>query len=112
MWINVDMYITQNFAETPLEDSRPSIAPLVLPTQLDSEDSDSHYEEEQNNNETMCVYTETAAYDEDVVGPKAEETIEEQKVKNDGNQVRVSKIKKNVCILLTWLGISTHKSIC
>ena len=95
------MYITQNIAETPLEDSRPSIVPLVLPTQLDSEDSDSNYEEEQDSNETMCVYKETAAYDEDVVGPKAEETIEEQKVKNDGKQVRVSEIKKNACVLLT-----------
>jgi len=95
------MYITQNIAETPLEDSRPSIAPLVLPTQLDSEDSDSDYEEEQDNNETMCVYKETAAYDEDMIGPKMEETIKEQKLKNDGNQVRVSEIKKNVCILLT-----------
>jgi hypothetical protein len=85
------MYITQDIAETPLEDSRPSIVPLVLPTQLDSEDSDSDYEEGQNNDETIGVNKETAAYDEDVVGAKAEETFEEQKVKNDENLVRVSK---------------------
>jgi hypothetical protein len=85
------MYITQDIAETPLEDSRPSIVPLVLPTQLDSEDSDSDYEEGQNNDETIGVNKEPAAYDDDKVGAKAEETFEEQKVKNDENLVRVSK---------------------
>ena len=89
-WINGDMYITQNIAKTPLVDSRPSIVPLVLPTQLDSEDSESDYEEGQNN-ETRGVNKETAAYDEDVVGAKAEETFEEQNIKNDENLVRVSK---------------------
>ena len=92
------MYITQNIAKTPLVDSRLSIAPLVLPTQLDSEDSDSDYEEEQKINEKICVYKETASYDEYVVGPKAGETIDELNIKTDGNQVMVSKIKKNVCI--------------
>ncbi len=39
----------------------------------------------------MSVYKETAAYDEDVDGAKAEETFVEQKVKNEGNLGRVSK---------------------
>ena len=85
------MYITQDIAETPLEDSRPSIVPLVLPTQLDSEDSDSDDDEEQNNDERMSVYKETSAYDEDVDGAKAEETFEEKKVKNEKNLGTVSK---------------------
>ena len=84
-------YITKGVTGGTEDESRRLIEPLVLWTQLDSEDSDSDDDEEQNNDERMSVYKETSAYDEDVDGAKAEETFEEKKVKNEGNLGTVSK---------------------
>ena len=48
------MYITQKSTDTTCDESMPVIAPLVLPTQLDSEESDSECEEGTKGDTTQC----------------------------------------------------------
>jgi hypothetical protein len=62
----VVIYITQDETETTDVDSRQTIVPLVLPTQLESEDSDSDCEDGSKDDPEQGVDQKPEAYDEDV----------------------------------------------
>ena len=87
---DVVIYIIQDITGTTDEDSRPCIVPLVLPTQLESEDSDSDYEDETKDAPGHGVDKKPAAYDEDVDGDKSQDTFKGNKIKNDEKPVGVS----------------------
>ena len=87
---DVVIYIIQDITGTTDEDLRPCIVPLVLPTQLESEDSDSDYEDETKDAPGHGVDKEPAVYDEDVDRVQSEDTFKGNEVGYDEKPVRVS----------------------
>ena len=63
---NVVISITQGITETYFDESRGDIVPLVLPTQLESEESESECEGESNVDAKQCFGKTREAFDEDV----------------------------------------------
>ena len=63
---NVVISITQGITETYFDESRGDIVPLVLPTQLESEESESECEGESNADAKQCFGKTREAFDEDV----------------------------------------------
>ena len=91
--------ITQDITETTDEDSKQHIVPLVLPMQLESEDSDSDYEDETKDVPGHGVDKKPAVYDEDVDGVQSEDTFKGNEVGNDEKPVRVSGVMPWICII-------------
>ena len=91
--------ITQDITETTDEDSKQHIVPLVLPTQLESRDSDSDYEDETKDVPGHGVDKKPAVYDEDVDGVQSEDTFKGNEVGNDEKPVRVSGVMPWICII-------------
>jgi hypothetical protein len=87
---NIVIYITQDKTETTDEDTRQAIVPLVLPTQLESEDSDSDCEDRSKDDPEQGVDQKPEEYDEDVDGAETQDTFKGNKVGNDEAQLRVS----------------------
>ena len=63
---NVVISITQGITETYFDESRGDIVPLVLPTQLESEELESKCEGESNADAKQCFGKTREAFDEDV----------------------------------------------
>jgi hypothetical protein len=87
---DIVIYIIQDITGTTDEDSRPCIVPLVLPTQLESEDSDSDCEDKSKDDTRQDEDLKPAAYDEDVDRVKSQDTFKGNKIKNDEKPVGVS----------------------
>jgi hypothetical protein len=87
---NDDIYITQDETETTYVDSRQTIVPLVLPTQLDSEDSDSDSEDGSKDDPVQGLDQKQESYDEDVYGDKAIDSCKGNKVGNYEARLGVS----------------------
>ena len=85
------MYITQKSTDTTCDESMPVIAPLVLPTQLDSEESDSECEEGTKGDTTQCFNKGTAEYDDNEDKFVTQLTSENINVKIDKASCMVSK---------------------
>ena len=92
---HIDIYITKELIERSDEDSRQSMVPLILPTQLESKESDSDCEERSENESRLGVDQNPSVYDEDVGGGKSPKMSTGNKVK----PIRVSDcFAKKVCI--------------
>ena len=91
--------ITQDITETTDEDSKLHIVPLVLPTQLESKDSDSDYEDETKDALGHGVDKEPEVYDEDVDGVQSEDTFKGNEAGYDEKPVRVSGVMPWICII-------------
>ena len=63
---NVVISITQGITERIFDESRRDIVPLVLPTQLESEELESKCEDESKADARQCFGKTQEAYDEDV----------------------------------------------
>ena len=87
---DVVIYIIQDITGTTNEDSRPCIVPLVLPTQLEREDSDSDCEDKSKDDTRQDEDLKPAAYDEDVDRVKSQDKFKGNKNKNDEEPVEVS----------------------
>ena len=85
-----DIYITQDETETTYVDSRQTIVPLVLPTQLESEDSDSDCEDGSKDDPEHGLDQKQEAYDEDEDGDKTIDLFKGNKVGNYEVQIGVS----------------------
>jgi hypothetical protein len=87
---DIVIYIIQDITGTKDEDSRPCIVLLVLPTQLESKDSDSDCEDKSKDDTRQDEDLKPAAYDEDVDRVKSQDTFKGNKIKNDEKPVGVS----------------------
>ena len=81
-------------------DSRQTIVPLVLPTQLESEDSDSDCEDGSNNDPEQGVDQKQEAYDEDVGGDKTIDSFKGNKVGNYEVRLGVSADKTVILVFV------------
>ena len=97
---NVVISITQGINETDLYESRGDIVPLVLPTQLESEESESECEDESKADARQCFSKTQEAYDEDVDEFEIEITYDRNNVWIDKAAYMVSKHPLNdLCVL-------------
>ena len=96
---DVVIYIIQDITGTTDEDPRPCIVPLVLPTQLESEDSESDCEDKSKDDTRQDEDLKPAAYDEDVDRVRSEDTFKSNEVGYDEKPVRVSGVMPWICII-------------
>ncbi len=87
---SIVIYVTQDKTETTDEDTRQAIVPLVLPTQLESKDSDSDREDRSKDDPEQGVDQKPEAHDEDVGRAETQEMFKGNKVGNDEAPLRVS----------------------
>ena len=97
---NVVISITQGITERIFDESRRDIVPLVLPTQLESEELESKCEDELKADARQCFGKTQEAYDEDVDEFETEITYDRNNVWVDKAAYMVSKHPLNdLCVL-------------
>ena len=98
---NVVISITQGITETYFDESRGDIVPLVLPTQLESEESESECEDESKADARQYFGKTQEAYDEDVDEFETEITYDRNNVWIDKAAYMVSKHPLNdLCVFI------------
>ena len=98
---NVVISITQGITETYFDESRGDIVPLVLPTQLESEESESECEDESKADAKQCFGKTREAFDEDVDKFETEITYDRNNVSIYKAAYMVSKYPLNdLCVFI------------